>query len=41
MCPVYGCEGYPSIDLNYMNVNDDIKIKRRSRVDIFNSRYNR
>ena len=41
MCPVYGYERYPYIDLNYIKKDDDIKIKRRSQLDKFNSRYNK
>lgn len=41
MCPVYGYEGYPYIDLNYLKENNDEKIRRKSRIDRFNSRYSK
>ena len=41
MCPSLNCKYMPFVDLNYMNINtsDSTKVKKRSKVDIFNQRY--
>ena len=38
MCPVFGYDGYPSVDLNYLR---NEKTKKRNMIDRFNSRYSR
>ena len=39
MCPANNCKYLPHNDLNYLNHNNDFKIKKRSQIDRFNQRY--
>lgn len=42
MCPVFGYERAPYIDLNYIKEKEEenfVKVKRKSQIDKFNSRY--
>ena len=39
MYPVVNCEEFDYVDLNYMLEKQDMKIKRKSRIDRFNDRY--
>lgn len=39
MCPICGNENLPYIDLNYMNKEESVKVKRISQIDKFNLRY--
>ena len=44
LCPSCNCENLPYIDLNYLKINSDSinehKVKRKSRIDKFNEKYN-